>query len=120
MAVTQHYALLNYWYWVYPWLDNVMHFSGGVLITVLGAAFFGHRWWIVVVTMCVGLLWEVFEYSIGVSLFEPNFAGDTALDVAMDFVGALVAYGIMHVWQTFASRLTAAQDASLGPTSSLR
>lgn len=112
MAVTQHYALLNYWYWTYPWLDLVMHFSGGALITLLGAAFFRLKWWILVLTMCVGLLWEVFEYAIGVSLVQSNFLTDLVFDVGMDLVGALVAYGMMHLWLRYGSCSIVAHDAS--------
>lgn len=118
MALTQHVALLNYWYWTYPWLDLVMHFSGGSVLTIIGMAFLGLRRVVLVYTMCVGLLWELYEYVIGVSLVYSNFVADFVLDVSMDLVGALVVYGMMALWLRYGSRLTAERDASPDQTSS--
>ena len=98
MAVTQHYALSNFWYWQYRWLDMLMHFSGGVVIGLALYAAFGRRMAILYGVLIVGALWEVFEYVLGISLVERNFAFDTTKDLTMDLVGGLAVYGIMGGW----------------------
>lgn len=118
MAVVQHYALLYYWYWTYPWLDTVMHFSGGVVITLIAAAYVGVTIRAVLITLVIGVLWEAYEFAIGLSSAEPKFVGDTVTDLAMDIVGALGAYGMMRGWETLRSRSREARDASPDQTSS--
>ncbi len=119
MAVTQYYALEFYWYWTYWWLDIVMHITGGVVIGLLVAHYVSPRFVrIVALTLLVGVLWEVFEYVLGISRVEPNFHFDSTLDLVMDVVGACIAYGMMGLWQTSLSALTAGRDASPDQTSS--
>lgn len=120
MAVVQHYALLYSWYWTYPFLDSAMHFSGGALITLIAVAFLGVRVRTVAIMFVVAVLWEVFEFVIGVSVAEPNFVSDTLTDLVFDILGGGVAYGIMHLWQRYTFPLTAARAASPDQTSSLR
>ena len=120
MALTQHFALLNYWYWEFWWLDVAMHFSGGVVIGLSAYVFGGRRAVILYAVLLVGVVWEVYEYAIGISSTEPKFIFDTGLDLAMDIAGALLVYGTMWWWNPLsASPLSAAHDASPGQTSSL-
>lgn len=119
MAVTQYYALALYWYWTYWWLDIVMHATGGVVIGTIVATYVSRRAvWVIVLTLVVGVLWEVFEYVLGISRVEPHFQLDSTLDLVMDIVGACIAYGMMGLWQTSLSALTAGRDASPDQTSS--
>ncbi len=118
MAITQHYALLNYWYWEYWWLDILMHFFGGLLIA-LGASLALQRWaHIILAVLVIGVLWEVFEYVIGISIREPNFVLDSSLDLFADIVGGFVACGIIHVCRRFLSPSIVARAASPDQTSS--
>lgn len=119
MAVTQYYALEFYWYWTYWWLDIVMHTAGGIVIGIIVATYVSPRVLrIIGLTLLVGVLWEVFEYVLGISQAEPNFQVDSMLDLTMDTVGACLAYGMMRLWQTSQSALTAGRDASPDQTSS--
>lgn len=120
MAVVQHYALANNWYWEYWWLDLAMHFSGGVLITTIASACIGIRA-VAILYMCiVALLWEVYEYAIGATFVRENLHIDTALDLAFGLIGGVGAYGIMHLWQKYAFPSTVARDVSPDQTSLLR
>lgn len=112
MAVIQHYALEYYLYWHYPWLDLAMHFSGGALITLIAAAYTGVGIRAVLITMTIGVLWEVYEVVIGLSRSESKFLTDTASDLVMDFLGALGVYGMMRGWETFLLRSREVPDAS--------
>jgi hypothetical protein len=119
MAVTQYYALELYWYWTYWWLDIVMHTAGGIVIGLLVATYVSPRASrVILLTMLIGVLWEVFEYVLGISRLEPHFQVDTGIDLTMDCVGACLAYGMMGLWQTSQSALTAGRDASPDQTSS--
>lgn len=118
MAVTQHLALAHDWYWTYPWLDFVMHFAGGALIALIAHVLLGRTVWVVVAALVIGVGWEVYEYGIGLVHIDPDFYLDAVLDLSMDFLGALTLYGMMHLWQRYVLRLTAAQDASPDRTSS--
>lgn len=48
--------------------------------------------------LAVGVSWEVFEWFAKVPT-EPGYVLDTALDVVMDVVGALLIIGIYTVWK---------------------
>lgn len=121
MALVQHYALIYYWYWTYWWLDIVMHTLGGVVVGLLVSTYVGRRWGTVVLgVLIVGLSWEVYEYVLGLSLSEPNFLMDSALDLLMDTIGGFIAYGMMGQWELLLSRLTGERGASQGLTSSLQ
>jgi len=105
MAVTQHYALVYYWYWTYPWLDIVMHFSGEVVITLIAAAYVGVTLRALFIMFTIGILSEVYEFGIGISVAELNFVSDSLIDLGMDVVGGLFAYGMMRVWERYRLRL---------------
>lgn len=118
MAVVQQFALEYYWYWTYWWLDLVMHVAGGVVLGVLVATYGSRRFVFVLgAVLVIGLVWEVFEFALGLSIAEPNFVSDTVVDLAMDLLGAVLAYGMIHLWPKSKSALTEAPDASLDQTS---
>ena len=100
LAVMQQYALEYYLYWVYWWFDIVMHAIGGLVIGLLVYAA-GYRTLLklVMTVILIGLVWEVFEYAIGVMTYEDDVLFDTILDLIMDTIGALGAYGIMRWWE---------------------
>ena len=94
LAVLHTWALTDYLYWYYLWLDVPMHLLGGLtlgmflislsrtwrpLLYVLGIAF-----------MLLG--WEVFEVLLGVGREAKNYFFDTSLDVLMGALGAMIAY----------------------------
>ena len=100
-------AIKFYLYWSYGWLDKFMHIFGGFLAgslvligrqavlrrrseapmsnsSVLSIALLGG--------LLVGILWEVMEFSFGISRLGPNFFPDTIIDLSMDLIGILIAY----------------------------
>lgn len=42
--------------------------------------------------LLIGILWELIEYSFGVSQLGGNFVRDTGVDLLMDILGATLAY----------------------------
>ena len=99
-------AYTYHFYWTLWWFDILMHGLGGVAIgtLVLWVWIFWFRIFIsrrvsrVVViilgTLCIGIMWEMFEYIIGSPLHQPfdSYVLDTVLDIAMDLAGGLLAY----------------------------
>ncbi len=75
-----------------PWLDVPAHLVGAALLcAVLAGRLTAGR--AVVVTIALGAGWEVAE-AVADAMFGTNYslgAGDTALDLACDVIGALVA-----------------------------
>lgn len=72
------------------------HFLGGLcvgLAAVYASHVYGHRlllWQCLLAVLCVGIGWEVWEYSWA----QPIPAWDTALDIVMDLLGGYVAYTV--------------------------
>lgn len=98
-ALAGRYSL----YWQVWWFDIPMHFLGGVVIA--GFVFWLFEFevpvrlqralprFVVVATVSAFfyLLWEVFEYVADI-YGAVDWAADTALDLAMDGAGFVVAY----------------------------
>jgi hypothetical protein len=100
LAIMQQYALEYYLYWVYWWFDVVMHAIGGFVIGLfVYAAGYRTLLRLVLAVIVVGIVWELFEYVIGVMTYEDDVLFDTILDLVMDTIGALGAYGIMRWWE---------------------
>ncbi len=91
-------------YWKYPWLDMPMHLLGGVTIGLAVALPYVSRLRILqrfsplLITLCgvliLGVGWEVYELSMGTSSYKHGFWADTALDLLLDFIGALLGYWV--------------------------
>ena len=89
-------------YWELPLFDVLLHFLGGVWVA-LTVFWFLYIYKIVPVrpahalifmlvgVLVVGISWEIYEYSFTVT-FAANYPLDTGIDLAMDVIGALVAY----------------------------
>ena len=102
-------AYAFFFYWSVWWYDLMMHGVGGFLIGSLAAwavAFplrnivrISPMLFIGIVTLFGGLMWEVFEYVVG---FQNYFSStrvytiDTVSDIAMDLLGALLAFYIFR------------------------
>lgn len=105
VAVLQSVAFSFFFYWTLWWYDILMHGLGGFLIGSIAAWAYvfelkrhvgvNRFLWIVGVTLAVGVLWEIFEYTVGFrvydSLYEP-YVVDTLNDMGMDTAGALLAF----------------------------
>ncbi|HEY0011144.1 MAG TPA: hypothetical protein VGB97_04550 [Candidatus Paceibacterota bacterium] len=93
LAGVHTYALTNFWYWYFPWLDVPVHFLGGAF---MGAAVVGvlgtYRPKIFLLTVAAGAIgWELFELAINIGR-ESNFILDTSLDLLMDALGITATY----------------------------
>lgn len=72
------------------------HFLGGLCVgfaAVYGTRAYGFRlalWQCLLIVLCVGVAWEVWEYSWA----QPIPTWDTALDIVMDLLGGYVAYTV--------------------------
>ena len=96
-----------YLFWTVIWFDMVMHFLGGLFVSlfffamlsvlksklsyveklVLGVVF----------TVLVGLVWEYYELVIGVTnLADTVYWGDTGMDIVMDTLGSIVGVLFVH------------------------
>ncbi|MBI4093951.1 hypothetical protein HY417_03225 [Candidatus Kaiserbacteria bacterium] len=95
LATVHIIALANDLYWLFPSLDLLTHFLGGVW----SALFF---YWVMIASsrspsvlsiiayvLVLGVAWEVFELTVGISA-GAHYARDTLSDLFMDFVGACV------------------------------
>lgn len=103
LAALHSYALDTYLYWRYVWLDVPVHFLGGVTLAML---FIGlirnfHPKTFALLMACVLAGWELFELMIQTQR-EANFFFDTALDLLMGALGAIVAYALARytLWRS--------------------
>lgn len=93
LLALEWWAVENFIFWRHVWFDLPMHFLGGLSLGVLAVGFLHARKPRV---FAAGLLaafiaWEVFEYAFGLPK-EANYLLDTAIDLVMDTLGALLAY----------------------------
>ena len=98
-----HLVAINFFlYWDLAWFDLMMHFLGGVWVSLLGfwiMAFLTRTkefsiksiiYIAVFFTVGIGILWELFEAGAGISFVGKDMWGDTFSDLALDIVGGLV------------------------------
>jgi hypothetical protein len=111
LAVGHHFAYEFFWYWRFWWFDILMHLGGGAFVA-LAANLAGTRriTTLVILALAVGLVWEGFEFLIGVTYY-PSMVTDTALDLLDDVLGAVAIYAIIEWWNS-QSLLPVAPDAS--------
>jgi L-cystine uptake protein TcyP (sodium:dicarboxylate symporter family) len=94
-------AIAEHLYWKYWWYDNIVHFLGGITISLVvlfylerfqflkNTSELGYMGFGCLGALIVSLLWEFFEYSAGVSFVTANsFVLDTVLDISTGFIGA--------------------------------
>jgi hypothetical protein len=100
-------AVEHSFYWIFWWFDILMHFLGGVWVALLFSWIYLFslvyrenerndrtlRNTVIIGVASISFLWEAFEYGVGatMSVFE-YYPLDTAIDLAMDGIGALLAY----------------------------
>lgn len=103
LAALHIWALEDFLYWRFVWLDIPIHFLGGLALGAFFAAFLNAWRPVVFLLACVAILigWEVFEYLID-NVREANYAFDTALDLLMGTFGMLIAYTVARfsLWRS--------------------
>lgn len=120
------FATIYYWYWIYPWLDMLMHFLGGfwvaaAFITLNSKFKIKNLEFIAELPNClitilitisfvalIGVFWEFYEFlydifisSRGYSGFLQLSAADTIGDLFFDLLGGLaffVIYKFFYKW----------------------
>jgi len=105
LGIVHIFATKFYLYWKYPMLDMPVHVLGGVTV-VLGFFLLQHltsfprRVFTLVQTLVValgiGLLWEVVEVIIGVSIVEVSFYSDSLSDLFMDVCGGGIGFTLIY------------------------
>ena len=107
------YLIGLYFTYIYPafelfvWMSPLMHTLGGLVTAFTFDQFYRQcsvRWkvciepvgvymmYLIAMTVCVGVAWEIYEYLhdvFFVSVWQPG-VGDTLLDLVMDTVGAVL------------------------------
>ena len=100
-----HAGLSRGYLWDLPWFSAIAHFLGGLWV-LLAIAWVRNMWELpvhfalcIAAVFVVGICWEIFEYMIGATHF-PADTVDTAADLCMDLIGAIVAsVGLRYIWQ---------------------
>ncbi len=91
-----YYAL----YWNYLWFDIPVHTLGGLTFGFWAGAVslrmkFSSRsaaLFTAVTVFVVSVVWEIFEFSSGLTFLERGFWEDTASDISFALLGASLAY----------------------------
>ena len=102
LAVTHYLALELHLYWRYLWLDMPIHLLGGAVVALgyLSVKDFMPHWsdrWFQIVVVAgfvfvIAILWEIFEFAIGVEFDQDRYLFDTLSDLFIGFAGGLVGY----------------------------
>lgn len=102
LAGVHLYALPNFWYWYFPWLDVPVHLLGGAFMATAVIGVLGRyqpkTFFAIVVAGAVG--WELFELAINFRR-EANFVLDTSIDLLMDALGITLSYAVarLTIWR---------------------
>ncbi len=102
-------ALHLHLFFTIAWFDIFMHFLGGLSVGFGVLALrtrnnprvsYGQLlFWGILATVAVGLIWEYFELSSGItSWYSAGYIGDNGMDMIMDTTG-----GLLAVWLSFFS-----------------
>ncbi|MCX6703738.1 MAG: hypothetical protein NTV02_03565 [Candidatus Zambryskibacteria bacterium] len=96
-----------YLYWTVIWFDMIMHFLGGLFVSLFffslfsffrsGLTYIEKLVLGLVFSVLVGLVWEYYELIIAVTdLADAAYWPDTGMDIVMDTLGALVGIVSAH------------------------
>ena len=115
VAILHSVALDRFLYFHLPWLDVVMHFLGGLLVSLFGLwAFMKHHadfesipkslllFDVVLFVFIIGMLWETFELRFGLISDDLYvYTIDTFADFFMNMVGAMVGFFLVESGHIF-------------------
>ena len=106
VALAHLVAIHFYLYWTYRWIDNPIHALGGVTVALgvsilpfLGVTIlekFPPFWTTFLCVLFVGVVWEIFEITTGIMVFEPGYVTDTVSDLLMDCIGGVIGYYVVQ------------------------
>ena len=102
-------AILLYFYVIFPWYDNMMHFLGGFWIALAAMTFLWNfissqkNPWLrfIFVILCVllmGIVWEIYEFGVQDWIKITGIASipDSISDLVFDTLGGIVAFLIIN------------------------
>lgn len=98
IAASHAYALSVDLYWHYPLANRIIHFCGGLWVALASVWLFVRHGQtalfarVFAIVVGISIAWEIFEYAIGMTKQEADYALDTALDLLMDVVGGSLGY----------------------------
>ena len=113
IAILHGFALMHHLYFSVWWFDIPMHFSGGVLVsivgiwvlaqffpaTILGSSSYPLLLQVILFAVIVGTVWETFELIFKLTYTDPLiYIADTAKDMTLDIIGACAGYAF-GLWQ---------------------
>jgi hypothetical protein len=99
LVLILHLTALKYFlYWQIKWFDILVHFLGGLTVgalMVVPIVFTRTKDFLIVIVAVLGalivsLLWEIFEYKIGLSRLSHKFLSDTLKDIFSGVIGGFV------------------------------
>ena len=104
-----------YLYWTTSWLDLFVHFLGGLSAISLYLWFYffsglfkkhnikdkSFQGSMFVYLIIISILWEIYEYHVGLTHYSAAFVFDTISDLAMDLCGGIFGYLLVYYsqWQ---------------------
>ncbi len=93
-----YFGIVRFYYYYYPWFDNVTHLLGGMWAGFFCTWLLSKRglfnvWYCVGGVFLIGVAWEIFEASFGLTQF-PADTFDTGKDIVVDIIGGVAAYAI--------------------------
>ena len=99
-----------YWYAIFPWFDNMMHFFGGFWVAVATISVFWKIFsiqksqilklvFVVLWVLFVGLVWEIYEFGVQDLIKVTGIASipGSISDLIFDTIGGVVAFLIINI-----------------------
>ncbi len=111
LAIAALYPLgiVFFLFWKLWWYDVLLHFLGGVFVVCVArwGLFALPRWcarfselhpflFCLIIALAVGILWEVFEFTSGLTFLASGYWFDTMKDLCMDTFGGIFAYALFY------------------------
>ncbi|MES2225629.1 MAG: hypothetical protein V4480_02355 [Patescibacteria group bacterium] len=90
------YGLSTYFYWYHRWFDIPMHILGGAAIGAFLLAFFAVRRTALYFScmLAVAVIWEIFEYIMGISTGQSGYWFDTIKDILDGMIGSGITFAV--------------------------
>ena len=98
-----------YWYDIFPWFDNMMHFFGGFWVAIITLAIFWkmiqaqkriymQMLFVILSVLFVGLVWEVYEFGVQDIIKVTGIASipDSISDLVFDTLGGIAGFLIVR------------------------
>ena len=100
-------GLEGHLFWVYWWYDIPMHMLAGLVVGLWGSALASRRdvkpyqalIFVLLTAFAIGVMWEIFEVSVGITRGEPGYWADTIKDLVDDCLGAAAA--VLLYWNLY-------------------